>query len=288
MNTTSQPSNIYNPIGIIQIEGNISSGKSTLTSDIANRSFGTSLVQEEIDHSFLNLFYKEPVKYGFAFQTYMLSVRLGELEKLPDHAVVDRGLFGDLVFGTASRESGNISKEEFAVYLDLLKRRWSRTKQAKVLVYLDVEPSRCLASARTRARGAELDLDIAYLELLDRTHFTLLMQWIIGDLDDLLGACPPFVILDWNKFGDSARVMNEAVKTVNDPVNSVSKIEGSVNWTSHDCTDPTDPTPRDLMIRFDTEHTKSYRRLVLDSIQQGFNVCFWTGEGPPKRTWWWS
>jgi len=283
MNTSSQTtSNIYNPIGVIQIEGNISSGKSTLTADISNRSFGTSLVQEEVDHSFLSLFYKEPVKYGFAFQTYMLSVRLGELEKIPDHTVVDRGLFGDLVFGTASLESGNISTEEFSVYLDLLKRRWDRTRTSNVLVYLDVEPSRCLASARTRARGAEIDLDISYLDLLDRTHFTLLMRWIIGELNDLLGPCPPFVIIDWNMFGDAGYVMNESVKAVQHPNRNVSKTNG-VDWDCFECTDPTDPTPRDLMIRFDTEHTKSYRRLVLDSIRNGSTVCFWTGEGPPAN-----
>ena len=73
---------------VVEVEGNIGSGKSTLTglmsqylnSELQDSSF-SSVFGEKVNNRFLSAFYSKTKHYAFAFQMYMLTTRLYQIDE---------------------------------------------------------------------------------------------------------------------------------------------------------------------------------------------------------------
>ena len=206
---------------IIDVQGNICSGKSTLCSDLKRHlesytsdndiTSSVYIFPEEPNPELLKMFYEDPNKYAFAFQTYMHThgVHVAQqAEHLPVNSVfIDRGVWGSTLFLAAMREAKTIDKDavKFCMaILDNLPRLDSRIRDvaisSKVMLYLDVDPK--VAHKRLQKRGdtAETEVPLAYLEQLDRIHFEHLVQWA-GDrtggphCDINVEHCPPLCVV---------------------------------------------------------------------------------------------
>lgn len=257
---------------IIQLEANIAAGKSTLAAALSKKR-GCTLVEEHISPEFLALFYSDPATYGFAFQSYMLSVRMRDLTGIGHHAVIDRGLMGDYVFARNSKRLGTISTREFEVYKALLNRR-SLCRQPDVIVYLHRTPAACLASAQGRSREAEAGVGLDYLSSLDTAHFDTLMQWAMGELA-VLGPCPPIVIQPWEHFGTADGVM----ASVNDlegegGARDLVRIGAATATTIRSAGGLDRAVIGDISIHWDMEHTPAYRELVMRCLIAKHMVTF--------------
>jgi len=113
---------------VIALEGEIGIGKSTLCSKLEN-SFPSKCFtyKENTNEQFLQLFYGDTSKYGFAFQWGMLKSRIYQLQ-LAQHAAKhpdtppkqfylwDRSMIGDYIFALWNHLLGGISKQEMIVY----------------------------------------------------------------------------------------------------------------------------------------------------------------------------
>ena len=257
---------------IIQLEANIAAGKSTLAAALSKQGCGP-VVEEHISPDFLALFYSDPATYGFAFQTYMLSVRMSDLTGIGHHAgVIDRGLMGDYVFARNSQRLGTISTREFEVYKTLLNRR-SLCRQPDVIVYLHRTPAACLASARGRSREAEAGVGLDYLSSLDVSHFDTMMQWAMGDLA-VLGPCPPIIIQPWEQFGTA----DDVLVAINDLDGGGARDIVRVGIDSPDTIRSNDGLDEvhvgNISIRWGMEHTAAYRELVMQCLIAKHTVTF--------------
>lgn len=239
---------------VVEVEGNIGCGKSTLTKlmtrimnnmanginedvtvDLLSKQDTTTLDiiatsekpvfaqlhGELVNQTFLSSFYKDPVRYGFAFQMYMLTTRLFQMQTASQQAhqngqfaLLDRGAVGDALFALYNASTGNISPEELDVYKSVCADRLPSSLSHKVdlVIYLDVSPLECFRRMNSmRQRDAEKEVVPDYLEGIDNTYFELMVKWIgrrkdaCGGID--IGLAPAAIILDWSSFGCSKGVL---------------------------------------------------------------------------------
>jgi len=115
---------------VIAFEGNIGAGKSTLCSKFKQvHPDKCSLYKEMGNEKFLQLFYSNPAKYGFAYQWGMLKTRRFQLSlaqhdskhgRIPPKQFYfwDRSMVGDYIFALWNHLLGSISQQEMLVYED--------------------------------------------------------------------------------------------------------------------------------------------------------------------------
>lgn len=196
---------------VVQIEGTIACGKTTLARNMKTCEAGTEVLEERVNEPFLALLYKEPKKTAFAFQAFMLSTRLAQLDSAERHGtgrlVLDRGLVGDTIFADLNHRQGNISDAELAVYASLCKSYAPRhlSDTVDVAVFLDVDPVECRRRmVELRQRKSEEVVPLDYLQKLDALYFEHMMQWIGGRPDKRFNwstPAPPLLAFGWATYG---------------------------------------------------------------------------------------
>jgi deoxyadenosine/deoxycytidine kinase len=241
----------------VEVEGNLGSGKSTvlrkLHESINHHEPGVcSVFGELINNDFLGAFYGNTKKYGFAFQMYMLTTRLYQIDEAARQAkderkvaFLDRGAVGDTLFAILSHKLGNMDEQDMSVYKSVCKQRLpaSLSDKVDVLLYLDVCPTECHRRITTvRNNEAEKGIPLEYLESVDLVYFELLLQWQghkRGEYHEMnIGECPRMVFLRWNRFGkteDVIAVLEEvAAQTRKFPVVAFSSSYSKMHLATED------------------------------------------------------
>ena len=216
---------------VIELEGNIGSGKSTLcrlVRDIvhkdSNDTMECSVFYESINNDFLAAFYTNTKKYSFAFQMYMLTTRLYQMdesyrvaEKDDNLSLLDRGAVGDTVFALLNHQMGNMNDEEIQIYKSVCQQRMpaSISERVDIVFYLDVSPSECHRRVtKERLNEAESGVPLSYLEAVDECYFHLLMDWFgnrKGSYHELnIGKPPRVIVLRWEQYGNA----RDAIKQI--------------------------------------------------------------------------
>ena len=168
---------------IVAIEGNIGAGKSTLLEHLRHKFAESGIVavfmpepvdiwstiQDADGVPILAKFYADPEKYAFPFQVMAYSTRLAMLRKTiaenPDCDVLvcersleaDRNIFAKMLFADGMMEH---------VHHEVYQRLYHDTSaefQMDAVVYLDVDPQKCMERVQTRNRGGENKISIEYL-----------------------------------------------------------------------------------------------------------------------------
>lgn len=170
---------------ILVVEGNISSGKSTLTKDMAKflNEIGIKafVYEEPILTTYLELFLSDMKRYAFGFQMSMLLERQCLYDRAQQFAgaggvaIVDRGFYGDKVFAVLHHENGNISDKEMSVYEDVFSRM--EFQAPSFVLYLEVDPAVNVHRCNIRSRGGECGAyTIDYFEKLNELYELMLDQ----------------------------------------------------------------------------------------------------------------
>jgi deoxyadenosine/deoxycytidine kinase len=181
---------------------------------------------ELVNQTFLSSFYTNPQRYGFAFQMYMLTTRLFQMQTASFYAknygqfqLLDRGAVGDALFALYNASAGNITDEELSVYKSVCADRLpsSLSHKVDIVAFLDVSPLECYRRMNSmRQRDAEKEVVPDYLEGLDQSYFELMVKWL-GHRTDACGGIniglpPPVVIFDWSEFGCSKAVLQKLAR----------------------------------------------------------------------------
>lgn len=175
---------------MVSVEGNIGIGKSTLTHRLSELGFG-QLQPEDVNLQLLKKFYEDPKQYGFAFQLYMLAHRLAQAKQTCVPSVIDRGILGDAAFASVANVYGNISNDDFAIYCNIL--QTAQIMPNHITVYLTAAPATCLRRLQDRNREGEENIDLSYLETIDRAHFRMVIASMLEGNRT--------IIADWEQFG---------------------------------------------------------------------------------------
>lgn len=130
--------------------------------------------QESLTQRMLDRFYEDQSRWSAIIQIMFLNDRfkdLTEIERCGNRAILDRSIYGDEIFARTIHERGQMTDDEFQVYLGLLKQMMQYIKRPQLLIYLDVTVDTAMARIAKRSRSTEGDLIARdYMEDL-RKHY---------------------------------------------------------------------------------------------------------------------
>lgn len=165
--------------GKISIEGSIGSGKSTLVEKIKQK--GIHALTEPVEKwreyesdglNILALFYQNPKRWAYTFQTIVFKSRIIQLFENPKDIIYERSpLTDNNVFAKACHQNGYMTDMEYKLYLS-----WSNfmidefKALPRKIIYIRTSPKVCLERINKRKRPEEASIDIEYLEQIHQLH----------------------------------------------------------------------------------------------------------------------
>jgi deoxyadenosine/deoxycytidine kinase len=175
---------------LIWVEGIIGAGKSTFSKEVGKR-LNLRVIEEPvgngegIENPYLEKFYKDPGKYGFSMQIFLLHQRFA-MQQLASYeatnvggykgAILDRSLSGDRVFAKMLMQDGFIDPLDFQTYEMAYSIMCRSLLPPTLLVYLDVQPQTAFDRMKSRNRKAEAGVPLDYLVKLRKGYLELLKE----------------------------------------------------------------------------------------------------------------
>ena len=162
----------------IGVAGNIGSGKTTLTTMLAEH-YGWKPQFESVTYNpYLEDYYKDSPRWSYNLETYFLAQRfrdLIEISRSKQTIIQDRTLMeGVHIFVENNREMGNLSERDYETYMQLYRIMMSMVHPPQLLIYLKSSIEHLVANIQKRGRDYEQGISIEYLSGLNR-HYE---QWI--------------------------------------------------------------------------------------------------------------
>lgn len=206
------------------VEGNISSGKSTLLNNIDGEVVNGKQVKvileplvkwidnyKDEENNLLGYFYNDTNRWAFTFQMTVLMNRyndiLNSVKSNPDRILIfERSLYTDRrCFAENCYENGNINEIEWKVYIDWW--NWfiseiSHKIPLHKFIYLNADPKICYERKSSRARKEEENISLQYFQQLHDKH----EKWLGKDNTENI------IVLDGN--GSEGAVKEELLKFI--------------------------------------------------------------------------
>lgn len=157
----------------IVIEGNIGTGKTSLTRLLADEWDAQLILEEFSDNPFLPLFYKNPERYAFPVELFFMTERHKQLHSiLVEHPTEKPYTVSDYIFSKTALFAGqNLTGNELELFQRLFHTFNSSFRQPDLLVYLHRPVEELLKNIRARNRAYELDIKADYLEKIQEAYF---------------------------------------------------------------------------------------------------------------------
>lgn len=163
---------------LITIEGNIGSGKTTV-STMLSRQYGAKLILEQFaDNPFLPRFYQSPERYAFPLELYFMAERyqqlktdLNEPDLFSPFTVTDYLFTKSLIFARVT-----LGVEEFKLYKRLFDIINPTLPVPDLIVYLYAPVDQLMRQIRKRGRDYEQDIKPEYLARLQETYMDYFKQ----------------------------------------------------------------------------------------------------------------
>ena len=161
------------PYQYISIEGNIGSGKTSLSKKL-NATMPSKLILEQFaDNLFLPFFYQDPERYAFPVEIFFMTERQKQLQ----NQLINRDLFLDLSIAdyffpkTLIFAKNNLNQEEYKLFHKLFHILQSNMPNPDLLIYIHRSPDKLLQNIRKRGRSYEQGIDKSYLKSIQDSYF---------------------------------------------------------------------------------------------------------------------
>jgi deoxyadenosine/deoxycytidine kinase len=154
-----------------------------------------------LDNEYLADFYKDPKRYSFALQVYLLNKRFEQHQHIiwsRKFGVQDRSIYEDSVFAKMLYESGMMEERDYRCYRSLFANMSNFMRKPDIIVHLDVTPEQSMERIRLRARDCESTISLDYLTQLHAAY-----EDFIADISRVI----PVIRVDWSEFRDVADVV---------------------------------------------------------------------------------
>lgn len=161
------------PNEMIVVDGVVGSGKTTLM-NILKEELGVSGFEEPVtDNPILGKFYHDRKRYAFPLQIFFLNRRfrmLKEAQAKRVSSVMDRSIYGDVIFAKLLHDGGDMEKDEFDLYQDLLTNMLDHIEAPKLMIYLRADVDTAIDRIEKRGRDYEQIVERDYWERLNREY----------------------------------------------------------------------------------------------------------------------
>lgn len=163
---------LFSQLQLIAIEGNIGAGKTTLSKMIAE-DFNAKLVLERFaDNPFLPKFYEDQSRYAFPLEMSFLADRYqqfmddtSQFDLFKNFMVSDYDIFKSLIFAKIT-----LQQEEYNLYRKVFSFMYREVRKPEIYIYLYQNTERLLANIKKRGRDYEQNIDVGYLEKINRGY----------------------------------------------------------------------------------------------------------------------
>ena len=167
---TEKPSS-YMHIGIA---GNIGSGKTTLTTMLAEHYGWTPKFEAVSYNPYLEDYYKDIPRWSYNLETYFLAQRFKDVLAIAgskDTVIQDRTIFeGVYIFVANNRALGNLSERDYNTFMELFNLMMSMVKLPDLLIYLKSSVPHLVSQIQKRGRDYEQTISLEYLAGLNARY----------------------------------------------------------------------------------------------------------------------
>ena len=162
----------------IVIEGNIGSGKTSLSKKIANNFNGKLILEEFADNPFLPKFYKEAERNAFPLELSFMAERFQQLsgekskaDLFTEFRISDYSFFKSTLFA-----KNNLKEDELNLFNQLYHIMFSSVRKPDLLVYLHSKVGRLQENIKKRGRDYEQNIKDEYLKNIEDKYFDYLKK----------------------------------------------------------------------------------------------------------------
>ncbi|KAI6659173.1 Deoxyadenosine kinase-like [Oopsacas minuta] len=157
-----------------------------------------------IDNAYLADFYKDPKRYSFPLQVYLLNRRFQQHQQIiwqGQGGVQDRTIYEDSVFAKVLKDDGLMEEREYHTYRSLFSNMSNFMKKPNLIIHLDVRPEESKRRIEARSRDCESGITLDYLQRLYIAY-----ESFIEDISRII----PVIRVNYDKF----RTADEMVEMI--------------------------------------------------------------------------
>lgn len=158
----------------IGIAGNIGSGKTTLTSMLAEHYGWTPKFEAVTYNPYLEDYYKDIPRWSYNLETYFLAQRFKDVLEIAgsnDTIIQDRTIFeGVYIFVANNKALGNLSERDYNTFMELFNLMMSMVKLPDLLIYLKSSVPHLVSQIQKRGREYEQSISLEYLAGLNSRY----------------------------------------------------------------------------------------------------------------------
>jgi 2-amino-4-hydroxy-6-hydroxymethyldihydropteridine diphosphokinase len=159
-------------LNFIAVEGNIGSGKTSLTHKLSEDFNAKQVLERFADNPFLPLFYKDKERYSFPLEMSFLADRYQQLsdevaqqDLFKEFTIADYYVIKSLIFSKITLE-----KEEYSLYKRLFNMMYKELVKPDLYVYLYQTEERLLENIKKRGRDYEQNIEASYLSKIQQGY----------------------------------------------------------------------------------------------------------------------
>lgn len=195
----------------IAVAGNIGSGKTTLTSLLANHYKWDAHYEDVDDNPYLNDFYDDMQRWSFNLQVYFLNSRFNQIlsiRKSGKTVIQDRTIYEDAhIFAPNLHAMSLMTSRDFDNYFSLFKLMTSLVEPPDLLIYLRASVPTLVDQIQKRGRDYENTIRLDYLTRLNERYEAWVSSYDLGKL----------LIVDVNnlEFQDNPKDLSHVIDRIN-------------------------------------------------------------------------
>jgi deoxyadenosine/deoxycytidine kinase len=156
----------------IAIEGNIGSGKTSLSKMISN-DFNFNLMLESFtENTFLPKFYNDQARYAFPLEMSFLADRYAQLSQdTNDYHITNGFIVADYHISKSLLFSKiTLSNDEYKLYQKFFEQFYNQLNQPNLYVYLHQNTASLIKNIKNRGRDYEQNIQPEYLENINNSY----------------------------------------------------------------------------------------------------------------------
>jgi deoxyadenosine/deoxycytidine kinase len=194
----------------IAIAGNIGSGKTTLTTQLAKHYKYQPHFESVDDNPYLNDFYKDMQRWSFNLQVFFLNARFNQILQLREsgkNIIQDRTIYEDAyIFAPNLHSMGLMTTRDFENYLSLFQLMEHFLTPPDLLIYLRASVPALVANIQKRGREYEEAIRLDYLNRLNERYEAWISTYEKGKII--------IIDVDNNRFHESDEDLGKIIQSI--------------------------------------------------------------------------
>lgn len=173
------------PNNAIVIDGVVGVGKTTLMNLLHDELEYEYFIEPVVDNPILDKFYHDRKRYSFPLQIFFLNRRfkmLKEASKVKKPVLMDRSIYGDLIFAKLLNANGEMDDAEFNLYMELLANMLDHVEAPRLMIYLEIDTDSAIKRINDRGRDYEQIVEREYWDNLNKEYQSYFKEYNLSPL----------------------------------------------------------------------------------------------------------